>query len=345
MDFSQALNEVKNNFGTSALKQKNIIYILSDYGAFKEKPFYKAFYKLILEDPSAYSVFEITNSNELEKYIHYFITKYGIDKTQFKEFILSIITFIKDINDEKETENNDSLKSKEFSNNFHLHFENLNNSIKFLNIPLGETYKKFNDVLSSKCNWRIGYFTYILDTFLFEEKAKISLFKFDSLEYIYKITIEFEVFNTFVLENFGKRIIDLYISKYGNFNESFSLIKTPKKRNKEKSNFSKKLAKFFQLNKDKHHNIDSNTDTENVTTIYIWRINNCKIKMIFSRYNYVIEYILDDPIVDKILNQEKLEKERLFERKERNNMKYIEEYNKQKLVREVRVQNSYEKDI
>lgn len=86
MDFKSALNKICQDFNKEIIFERRVISILDDYGAFKDRPYYKLFYKTALSSINLKSLI-VETGNERNKGIFTFVSLSGFDKDKVKEFI------------------------------------------------------------------------------------------------------------------------------------------------------------------------------------------------------------------------------------------------------------------
>lgn len=118
MDFKSALNRICKDFDKDIIFDKKVISILDDYGAFKDVPYYKLFYKTTLSLGNLMNLISLDN-NKRYKEIFTFVSLTGLDEEKTKSFLSLIyecyhgVLLIPDSNCEhkvKYSDNNGSSK-------------------------------------------------------------------------------------------------------------------------------------------------------------------------------------------------------------------------------------------
>lgn len=161
MDFKSALTKVCQDFSKDIIFQRRIISILDDYKAFKDVPYYKLFYKTILNVGDMAQLISL-NPNIRAKAIYAFLAVSGLDENKVKSFI----SFISEcyygftssstqtppdtndvskqvrLNQQSECNKNEN-EIKESSNN--VNEDNSQSQISFMGIPLGIPLQNFAD--------------------------------------------------------------------------------------------------------------------------------------------------------------------------------------------------------
>lgn len=89
MDFKSALNKICNDFNKDIIFERRVISILDDYGAFKDVPYYKLYYKTALSTGNLKNLIS-QNDNIRDKEIFTFVSITGLDENKTKLFLSNI---------------------------------------------------------------------------------------------------------------------------------------------------------------------------------------------------------------------------------------------------------------
>lgn len=108
MDFKSALNKICQDFNKEILFERRVISILDDYGAFKDAPYYKLFYKTALSSGDLRKLIAI-NENEREKEMFTFMSLTGFDEQKIDMFISIIYECFYGIQIEHNLENDNTV--------------------------------------------------------------------------------------------------------------------------------------------------------------------------------------------------------------------------------------------
>lgn len=228
MDFKSALTKVCNDFSKDIIFQRRIISILDDYMAFKDVPYYKLFYKTILNIGDMSQLIS-QNPNERDKAIYTFLAVSGLDETKVKAFLTLISecyygTFFESENN-KSTSNTSNYNTSNNLSNIEQIYDCKNftqsNQVQFLKVPLGAKYLEFENVLykrgASLYQNSNGEDIFLIRKYLYDRDAHISLCFFGKQNNVYQIRIEILTGLTVkeYRENFTSKVLNLYRGKYG----------------------------------------------------------------------------------------------------------------------------------
>lgn len=165
MDFKSALTKVCHDFSKEIIFQRRIISILDDYMAFKDVPYYKLFYKTILNIGDMSQLIS-QNTNERAKALYSFFAVSGLDESKIKAFLdlISECYYGKqspagksdsiNVNNERKQERieqqlentqNENISSSHSEENDNIHSQAL-----FMGIPLGIDFYDFQKELENR---------------------------------------------------------------------------------------------------------------------------------------------------------------------------------------------------
>lgn len=232
MDFKSALTKVCHDFSKEIIFQRRIISILDDYVAFKDVPYYKLFYKTILNLGDMTQLIS-QNPNERNKAIYTFLAVSGLDETKVKA-LLTLISecyygksplsnnhssaIKKEINKTEEEDNTQTTTHQYPKSNTR------SPKIQFLGIDLGENLDSFVNELNrrgAKIKPGIASKTFRMQSFLSFANARIELFTYDFSPIVKEIVITFSNHGSRgELDRIHKVILDLYTEKYSISSES-----------------------------------------------------------------------------------------------------------------------------
>lgn len=226
MDFKSALTKVCHDFSKDIIFQRRIISILDDYVAFKDVPYYKLFYKTILNIGDMAQLIS-QNPNERAKAIYTFLAVSGLDESKVKAFL----TLVSGCYYGKTSLSNDhssnikkEIIKKEGEGNpppTRLQCPKLNTGsqkIQFLGIDLGENLDSFVNEMNrrgAKIKPGNASKTFRMQNFLSFSNAKIELFTYDFSPIVKTIVITFSNHGSrSELDRIHKVILGLYTEKY-----------------------------------------------------------------------------------------------------------------------------------
>ncbi len=237
MDFKSALTKVCNDFSKDIIFQRRIISILDDYMAFKDVPYYKLFYKTILNIADMAQLIS-QNPNERDKAIYTFLAVSGLDETKVVVFLTLISecyygkqspsTESDTSDDNNERKHKRKHKRKEqpleftkYENISSSHSENeddVQSHILFMGIPLGIDFNLFADRIIAKGFKRHDFANEIRFTgkFLSFDSCSLQLFKTPISNILYRVDVIISP-NPLTSVNIFKILTELYIKRYGTF--------------------------------------------------------------------------------------------------------------------------------
>lgn len=227
MDFKNALSKICKDFNKEIIFERRVISILDDYGAFKDKPYYKLFYKTVLSSGNITNLISLDRNNR-HRELFLFVTRTGLDEHKVTEFLSEIMSCY---HEKTETRLNEEEKNKcidtSGESNTQIqedpqcsHDNIINNSdITFMGVALGAAYQDFDDVLKAKGFMR-GKSTYentrYFGDFLSFKQCVVYLYWTPKTKKIYQIIIHpKEHIDNGTLKLHYHSIKQLYISKYG----------------------------------------------------------------------------------------------------------------------------------
>ncbi len=263
MDFQSALTKVCQNFSKEIIFQRRIISILDNYLAFKEVPYYKLFYKTILNIADMAQLIS-QNPNERAKAIYTFLAVSGLDASKVKAFLTLIsecyygkqypaaksdtINFNNERKQERIEQQLEYTQNGNISSSHSEYKDNVQSNILFMGIPLGIAFNMFADKLIAKGFKRYDYANEIRFSgkFLSFEDSSVQLFKTPISNILYRADVIISP-NPHTSVNIFKIVTELYFKRYGNF---FS-----------KQDDLDKSVRLFKVGDDEIRLIKSNNDS------------------------------------------------------------------------------------
>lgn len=233
MDFKSALTKVCQNFSKEIIFERRIISVLDDYQAFKEIPYYKLFYKTILNMGDLKQLIS-QNQNDQDRAIYSFLAISGLDETKVKSFLTLISecyygkqsTSLKsdssnDNNDRKRTrieQRPEYAKNENIRSTYSENKDNLQSYVRFMGIPLGIDFNLFADKLTAKGFERHDYANEIKlsGKFLSFDHCGVQLFKTPISNIIYRADIIVSPDSQSSV-NIFRIVTELYVKRYGKF--------------------------------------------------------------------------------------------------------------------------------
>lgn len=228
MDFKSALNRICNDYDKDIIFERRVISILDDYGAFKDIPYYKLFYKSALASGNLRALIS-TNDNIREKGIYTFVSMNGFDGNKVKIFLSIIYECYNSLSMGSEKQNS-SIPNKEDSTSDTPSSPNNNlptNSdfhLDFWGIPMGSTTHEFDKLLKSKGygvskynnpdEKKIGYGAYGGTNMFIGYGSAIYLYESPYSSLVYKVEVYLSkiITKSIVIYN---ELYPLLIQKYG----------------------------------------------------------------------------------------------------------------------------------
>lgn len=263
MDFKSALTKVCHDFSKEIIFQRRIISILDDYVAFKDVPYYKLFYKTILNIGDMTQLIS-QNPNERDKAIYTFLAISGLDEAKVNSFLtlVSECYYGKqspagksdsiNVNNERKQERIEqqleNTQNENISSSHSKYKDNVQSSILFMGIPLGIDFNLFADKLIAKGFQRHDYANEIRFSgkFLSFDYSSVQLFKTPISHILYRADVIISP-NPHTSVNIFKIVTELYVKRYGNF---FS-----------KQDGLDKSVRLFMIGDDEIRLIKSNNDS------------------------------------------------------------------------------------
>lgn len=299
MDFKSALTKVCQDFSKEIIFQRRVISILDDYMAFKEVPYYKLFYKTILNTADMTQLIS-QNPNERAKAIYTFLHVSGLDESKVKSFLTLVsecyygiaIKSKKNINPSNSSNHKSSDSQIPRTPNYDCSKLNQSNQVRFMEVPIGSKYLAFENALfkrgASLYRNNNREVTFLIKDYLYDRDAHIILYISDNPKIVYRINIEILTGLTVdeYRKNFTSKVLNLYRRKYG----------------------------------------DNYVTYRSQETIYEWDLNDSEISICDSLKKTVITYRLITDEIRKYEEAIKLDKLRKFQeaeklRKEREELK------------------------
>lgn len=228
MDFKSALTKVCHDFSKEIIFQRRIISILDDYGAFKDVPYYKLFYKTIFNIGDMAQLIS-QNPNERAQTIYSFLAFSGLDEIKVKSFLTLISECYYGVTSNPLQSNDAGKAPQNESSITEIQHEDIqvpqishSDKVTFLGIPLGDSYFAFENVLYSRnCyikNRKGNDVTFAYENFLFAKKALVTLSKLQNSKIVSKIRVELitEITHKDLELSFWSDVVNLFKAKYGN---------------------------------------------------------------------------------------------------------------------------------
>lgn len=229
MNFKEALDKICNQFNKEIIFERRVISILDDYGAFKDVPYYKLFYKTILSSSDVKKLVG-NNENDRNKELFTFISLTGLDENKVKSFLAIILGCHNGIKTSPHRDRNSTSSSNtKYSDKREVQQPEIDyskitqsNQIRFMEVPIGARYLEFENALfkrgASLYRNNMQEVTFLLKDYLFERDAHITLYHSKNSKIVYKISIEILTGLTVdeYRKNFTTKVLNLYQRKYGN---------------------------------------------------------------------------------------------------------------------------------
>ncbi len=228
MDFKSALTKVCHDFSKEIIFQRRIISILDDYVAFKDVPYYKLFYKTILNIGDMTQLIS-QNPNERDKAIYTFLAVSGLDEAKVKSFLTLVsecyygiaIGPKKNINPSNSSNCKSSDTKIPRTPNYDYSNLNQSNQVRFMEVPIGSKYLAFENALfkrgASLYRNNNKEVTFLIKDYLYDRDAHITLYISDNPKIVYRINIKILTGLTVdeYRKNFTSKVLNLYSRKYG----------------------------------------------------------------------------------------------------------------------------------